>query len=138
MRPHLDHTAARLLGHSVWRRLRVSFQEEALLSGPACLPNAVEPSPASLRRALLFPRLCSVQLKEKEAKASTGGVVRVNRGKEGDGQEKRRKQFPDLSELGWPLESQLLFPAKVIRARKQTKAWGNYLKKRQGKGWQQG
>lgn len=38
------------------------------------------------------------------------------------------------------MESQLLFPSKkVIRARKQTKAWGNYLKKkRQGKGWQQG
>lgn len=44
--------------------------------------------------------------------------------------EKRRKQSLDLSELGWPLESQLLFPSKkVIRARKQTKAWGNYLKK---------
>lgn len=45
--------------------------------------------------------------------------------------EKRRKQSLDLSELGWPLESQLLFPSKkVIRARKQTKAWGKLFKKR--------
>ena len=57
------------------------------------------------------------------------------------GVEKRRKQSLDLSELGWPLESQRLFPSKkVIRARKQTSKLGVIIlkEKRQGKDWQQG
>lgn len=41
------------------------------------------------------------------------------------GVEKRRKQSLDLSELGWPLESQRLFPSKkVIRAESKRQSLG--------------
>lgn len=69
----LDHTAARLLGHSVWRRAAGEFPRGSIaVSAQHASRMQWEPSPG-ISQGPAFPGLVLVQLKEKEAKASTGG-----------------------------------------------------------------
>lgn len=73
MRPHLTIQLPDSWGTVFGEGLRVSFQEEALLSRPSMPPECSGSPPGISPQGPAFPALVLVQLKEKEAKASTGG-----------------------------------------------------------------
>ena len=71
MRPHLTIQLPDSQGTVFGEGLGVSFQEEASLSWPSMPPECGGSPPGISPQGPAFPALVLVQLKEKEAKAST-------------------------------------------------------------------
>lgn len=72
MRPHLTIQLPGSRGTVFGEGLGVSFQEEASLSWPSTPPKCGGSPPGISPQGPAFPALLLVQIKEKEAKASTG------------------------------------------------------------------